>query len=95
MRAVFHEVFCDAGDQVVGGGFADFDATSELLTSGPDGDGDQSWFVACLGTDTVDVRVLCADFGAPHQQPAGVAATVTDPEGRTLEPSAPETVVAQ
>jgi hypothetical protein len=66
--AASHEVFCDDGDQVVGGGFAGLSQTSDLLASAPDGDGDQSWFVAWLGSDTIDVRVLCADFGTPHQQ---------------------------
>jgi hypothetical protein len=68
------EAFCDAGDQVVGGGYTDLHPTSHIATDGPSSgsSGTQSGWVITWKTadpnttDTVGVYALCADFGDTH-----------------------------
>jgi hypothetical protein len=68
------EAFCDAGDQVVGGGYGDLHPTSAIATDSPTSgaSGTQSGWVITWKTadpsttDTIIVFALCADFGITH-----------------------------
>jgi hypothetical protein len=68
------EVLCDAGDQVVGGGYQALDETSKVASDSPStgGSGTQSGWVIAWKTldpstpDQILVLALCADFGDTH-----------------------------
>jgi hypothetical protein len=68
------EAFCDAGDEVVGGGYGDLHPTSTIATDSPSSgaSGTRSGWVITWKTldpsttDTIIVSALCADFGDTH-----------------------------
>lgn len=62
------EAFCDGGDKIISGGFADVDAGTTIEVSTPE-DFHQGWFVQWKndGTpDAVSAQPYCADLGTPH-----------------------------
>ncbi|HEU5431955.1 MAG TPA: hypothetical protein VFU81_09835 [Thermomicrobiales bacterium] len=64
-------VACDAGDQLLSGGFRNLDAGTELVSSFPGGSGDNphwtvEWRNAANNTDSVTLFAYCADFAPVH-----------------------------
>jgi hypothetical protein len=69
---VFKTVFCDAGDFAVSGGYSLVDVGTVISGSTPSvtGDRTQGWSVQWRNDatpDTINVFVVCADVGTPHQ----------------------------
>ncbi len=67
------DVFCDAGDFVLGGGYSGVDRGTHVLQSGPNslnGVNERGWSVRWSNDstrDTISVTAVCADRGALHQ----------------------------
>ena len=62
-------ISCDAGDFALGGGYSAVDKGTHIIKNQPSPNGDAwavSWFDDST-PDTIEVFVVCADVGTPHQ----------------------------
>ncbi len=63
-------IYCDAGDFAMGGGYSAVDSGTQIIMNRPTSSG-EGWAVSWRNgatIDTIEVYVVCADVGTPHQQ---------------------------